>query len=783
MRSHLPSKGRKRPKALHTVAQGSLSTGGKATLGAPCEQTRSSRVLGYTTARRRDRSGPRYGISFKAAICWRIFCASIAIQSGVLIATTISLIAAITCADEPNPPVRELFVPFENLNVILDAGGRRVFLTRKEYDDLRRRARKTDEAAAPHAFALTSAEYDVTVVDERAMIRGNIIFDVTQDGLHAIPLPLNGVGLRKATLDGEPAAIGRPRAGSPSALFVSGVGQHELALDIVAPIEVAAPRQILRFQLPHAATGRMRLTVPGDVEVKSGATVLLHEFDESLAATKLELLPTQGVTTLVMSLNNRETQDQQVVVARSVFVTELTETYERVHMTASMQVLQGVAEQFRFAIPAEFEVIDVATPLLSRWEVSGEQDQRVLIVKMREAVGGTAVLNIAAQRTAPELQQWQLARVRPLDVAGSVSIVGVLVENRLQTQSLQPNDLIGIDTDVLTETLPATVFQAEPGAPPIQPVAAYYGPQSEFQIAGSFTKPQGRVRVVSNTVLIVSDSGMEVRGGFALLPIADRIFGCHFSVPVGWRVTEVTYGDGQPLESERYDEADGSGRIKVTLPQSVPPGEGYSIYFHANHTPVGWLDAWQTQQVAFPQFAVREATSDRGAIAVQAKDDLVVRTQSTTGLVPLDANRKAEFELEQVPTSVALQFDARPFIAVLDVERTSSRLTAETYSFLTVAPGKLSAHYEVVYDVQESRTRELSFRLPLDTPAEISIRGLDETAVKESNSVEEDDSRLWIVQLAQPMRGAVRLEVTFAASATTHLEQRISRNCTSGPYR
>ena len=195
-----------------------------------------------------------------------------------LVAMTILLMATISCADELKPPVRELFVPFENLNVILDAGGRRVFLTRKEYDDLRRRARITDEAVAPHAYALTSAEYNVTVEEERAIITGNIFIDVTQDGLHAIPLPLNGVGLRKATLDGEPAAIGRPQTGAPSALFVSGVGQHKLALEIVAPIEVAAPRQILRFQLPHAATGRMRLTVPGDVEVKSGATVLRREF-------------------------------------------------------------------------------------------------------------------------------------------------------------------------------------------------------------------------------------------------------------------------------------------------------------------------------------------------------------------------------------------------------------------------------------------------------------------------------------------------------------------------
>ncbi len=683
------------------------------------------------------------------------------ISHTIMFVATIMFTATSAPADEPKPLVRELFVPFDDLNVILEAGGRRVFLTREEYDDLLKRARKTEAEAAPRAYALTAAEYDAQIEEGRAVIRGNLSLEVTQDGLHAIPLPLSGVGVRKATLDGEPAAIGRSQAAAQAALFVSGRGQHELELEMVAPLEVAAPRQILRFQLPHAATGRMRLAVPGNIELKSGATVLRQEFDENQNVTRFELLPTQGMTTLVMSLNNREVQNQQVVVARNVFVSELTETYERLHMTASLQVLHGAVEQFRFAIPAGFEVIDVATPLLSRWQVNAEQDQRILSVTMREPASGTVVLNIAAQRTAPELQQWELPQVRPLDVVGSVSIVGILVENRLQTQSLQPDNLISIDTDVLAETLPATIFAAEPGAPPIQPVAAYYAPQADFEIAGTFAKPEGRVHVVSNTVLVISDSGLEVRGGFALLPIAEKIFGCHFTVPTGWRVTEVTYGDGQPLPFERYDESNGSGRVDVILPQSVSPGEAYSIYFRATYTPAGWLDVWQTQQVSFPEFTIVEATSDRGAIAVQARDDLVVKTQSTAGLVPLDANRKTEFDLQETPASLALQFDARPFAAVLDVERTSPRLTAETYSFLTVAPGKLSAHYELIYDVQEARTRELSFRLPLDTPAEISVRGLDETVVKEFNSVAEDESRLWKAQLASPTRGNVRLEASF----------------------
>ena len=48
-------------------------------------------------------------------------------------------------------PIREIFVPFEDLNVILDNDHRRVFLTRDEYEDLIRRAKSKPQQPAPKA--------------------------------------------------------------------------------------------------------------------------------------------------------------------------------------------------------------------------------------------------------------------------------------------------------------------------------------------------------------------------------------------------------------------------------------------------------------------------------------------------------------------------------------------------------------------------------------------------------------------------------------------------------
>ena len=124
-----------------------------------------------------------------------------------------------------------------------------------------------------------------------------------EKGLQAVPLDLGGVGLLSAKLDGRDAPIGRAPGGRLS-LLVEGVGRHALVLEMAAPLETTAAQQMLFFRLPRAAAGRLRLAVPGDVEIRSGADVAGRELDRAAGVTRFELLPTAGDATLVMSLNS-----------------------------------------------------------------------------------------------------------------------------------------------------------------------------------------------------------------------------------------------------------------------------------------------------------------------------------------------------------------------------------------------------------------------------------------------------------------------------------------------
>jgi len=678
-----------------------------------------------------------------------------------LVALGTSAIPAVEKQDaEAKRIVREIYVPFEDLNVLLEGQPRRVLLSRDEYEELLRKAKKAPETKAPLSAVLVSADYTADIEQQRARLAGTLVLHVLEDGLRAVPLDLGGVGLRSAALDGKGAAIGRADGGRLT-LFVEGKGPHKLALEIVAPVETTAAQQTLHFRLPKPPTARLRLTVPGDVEVKSGADVLSRRVEETPRVTRFELLPRAGDTTLVMSLNSRLDRRGRAVIARSVVVDEVTEAYERLHATVSLDVLHRAVDRFRFLVPEGFEITDVVSPLLARWAMEMEDGRRVLDVRLREQTTDTVVLNLSAIRTPGRLDAWSLPKLEPLDVVGQVAVVGLLVDERLNAESVAFEGLVPIDTSVLSRALPETILRAEPGAPTLCPVVAYYAPRADFELSARFVKPPAETAVTAAMLLILGDKEQQVRGGLALLPDVEKLFFFDFSVPAGWQVTSVTGPGEKPLAFERYGAKDEAGRIRVRLPQGVPPGEEYSVNFHAVSTPAAWLADWKSSQVEFPVFAVAGAKRDAGVIAVQTRDDMTVRPETVEALTPLDVAEKEQSGLAGVPTNLAYRYETPPYKATLVVERTRPRLVARTFSFLRVEPDSLAAHYEIVYQVDEARTRKLLLELPESTPEAVSIRALDGVKLKESDSEVAGGSRRWTVLLEEARRGRIRLAVDF----------------------
>lgn len=663
---------------------------------------------------------------------------------------------AIEPTGSPPPVVRELYVPFDDLNILLENQPRRVLLSRQEYEDLLTKAKIRTEPVPPVGAAILSAAYQVTVEQERARIVGRLKVEVIEDRLQMIGLDLAGVGFRSAHLDGEHAAVGRTDDGRV-VLFVDRKGLHEVDLDLVAPLATTAAQQVLDFRVPTPAATRIDLTVPGDVEIKSGMRVIRRTVDAAARETRFELLPARDKTSIVMTLNSRVQRKERVVVARSVVVDEVTQNDERLHATFSLAVLHTAVDSFRLAVPPGFEVTQVHSPLLTRWSVvAGEGRGRALEIQLREPTTQTVVLSVVAVRPLPPADAWSFPWFKVMDVAGDVAVIGLLLEEGMKAEGIESDGLIAIDTHVLNQALPASVFQAEPGAPQIRPIVAYYAPQSTFRLTAAFRRPPARLLATTNLLLTLAEKHQHLRGGFTLLSETGKLFSADFLVPDGWQVTDVTGADGKSLLIERFP-----GRIHVQLPQGVPPRQPCEVYFQASSSPAGWLAEWTSAAVSFPVFRIVGATRESGAIAVAVQDDLAVRPDHLEQLTPLDEKEKEAYGLAGVATNLAYRFDATSYQAKVVAERIVPRLTARTYSFFALRPDVLTAHYEIAYDVEQAKVQRLGLDLPETTPETLSIHGLDGVVLKEYSSQTADGVRHWSILLAESRRDTIRLAIDF----------------------
>ncbi len=669
-------------------------------------------------------------------------------------------------------PLREIFVPFDDLQVILESDKNRVFLTRVEYEQLLKVVEAKAAKQGPVNVVMLQAAYSGKIDDGRAQITGKLEFEVLQDGWQIVPLQLGYVGVKSATLDGKPASIARDARGHVR-LFVNGAGKHQLELQLTAAVPAAAALQTLNIALPVSTAATLDLSVAGNVEVKGGASVVRRKYDEAANRTQLELLLSRDTMSIVMSLNNKQAREQRLVVARTVQVDEITLGYERLHVNISHRILHDPVDKFRFVVPAGFEVTNVSSQRLSRWEVKADDKGRqILEATLSEATTEPTLIAISANRS-PEigqdwlasLQKWKLPRLQPLDVAGEVAVVGLLVEDRLEPQELATKQLLPIDSPILTQAMPESIFRAEPGAPIVRHVATFYVPAyidaTQYDLLANFVRPESGLVVSTSLLLSLSDQEHDLRGGFIVSPLAEDLFQVRLKAPLGWRVQEVLGDNNQPLNIERYELADGSTRLIVTLAARIAAGQRGKIIVRASSNPAGWLADWKEQTVTFPQLEIEGASREAGAIAVQAIDDLAVQPQELSGLVPLLENEKAAQGLAGVATAAAYRFESRPFAAKFTVERKQPSLAAEVFSFVQVLPDALKAHYELVYQVREARTRQLVFSLPANTPKEITIQGLDGVLVKEQRSTEEGDRRRWVVQLVERSTGEIRLTVDF----------------------
>jgi len=780
-------------------------------------------------------------------LCCRLLSAVCRLLSAIVLLTLLTC-GTLTAAErtEHVEKIRELFVPEKHFGELFRDNTDRTVLSREEYESLVLEARqirlaveaeaRNAQKPAPVDFVWTTGKYHITVSGDRAIIDGELELEIFREGLIAIPLQTKSVAVRGAMFNDTPARVGSALLGSARigsevkddlnvfTLFAQGKGRHTLRLQMTTALAIDSTQQELQFRVPRVPQMKLTLDVPGDVSMKSGGAVLARivEGEGLNRKTRFELFDLAESFHWSLTLNSLRTRATRTVLARSVQFSELTEMYERLHATVTLDALHQAISQCQFVLPAGFEVTDIHSPMLARWGMDSRDntesngDAKILTVDFREPVMGQCRLEITALRTLPASEsifgEWRFSPIRALDVASDTAVVGLLAERRFGVGDLRMQRLIPIEASSLKDAIPTSAFETMPGMPSLQLIAAWYAPLSDWELSGRIIRHESEFETVANLLLTLHEQKQTASGTFTIQLRGDKLFSASLATPEHWFVTNVFGSDNQPIPFERRT-MDGKSFIQLRFPHGLEPGGSYAIRFAANGVISSPLHPWgervrvrgdgsgergipgneasphpsplpvgegtvvrdsgeKTADFDFPAFRLTGATRETGTITVVADEDMLLIPKEMAGLIPLE--NVSEARSQKQGTFFAYRFLHGDYALSLTAEQAKSRIKARVYSCYKIEPSLLSVYYELAFQVDEARVDSLSFLLPADVTDRPSIRGLGGLRIKETNSelisphphqkVSQEGEgtkmlRRWTVQLAEPMRGELRLAV------------------------
>ncbi|MDR2643438.1 MAG: hypothetical protein LBC74_11665 [Planctomycetaceae bacterium] len=689
--------------------------------------------------------------------------------------------------------LREIYVPANEIGVIFESAKNSLLIKRSEFEKLRKQAREVlleldrdkTKTRSPVDAVLLASDYKISVADLRAVIEGELEIEVLTDDIVAIPFSLDRVSVIEAINieTKKPAALEihneppQTSAGKQTGLLVlQGKKQHKIKIVATTPLEIDSTRQRIAFNLPYGAKNSMRLMISGDVELKNGASVISRKIEEhagenntKLLTTQFELLPPAGnrQTDLTMSLNSHRASTYQAVLARSIQFAEVTEQYERLHATVSLtEMHQGIAEAV-FEIPAGFEITDVASVLLDKWNVekgkknTNEIQPDRLKLKFREQLPGLTTIYLSAikvsQLSREKSVDWQFPIFNPVNVAANSVVLGLLVEQELEMTDLVSNKLYPIDPLTLQSAIPPSALNTVPGSPLIRLASAWYAPRDQFSVKSNFKRPKTDCKVESREILLLADKTPTLQIDYTITARTGKIFETIIETPTDWKISSIITDSKKTLEFREVNTNKTSTdkrQFAVQFPYGIIPGETFRFSLFATGTVEGWFTVDSEKKISYPLFNIVNTTNAQGKIGIQfgGETDWEVVPAADENLIPLDDSVKqnlfpvalpsnpnqpvpAHIGLaeQSIKTVLAYEYLTKPFNLALKLEKLQPRLNVKSASIYSFTPTLLHVNHELWFTAKHASTQRLSFLLPIATPNTVSIEKINDHFVSSAN--------------------------------------------------
>ncbi|MEI8019389.1 MAG: hypothetical protein WCH39_14385, partial [Schlesneria sp.] len=641
---------------------------------------------------------------------------------------------------------RRVFVPVEDLDVIIERDKQGVLLPRAKFDVLLTQAKANAEKNAVPAgipVVLTSADYAAQIVGDQLLI--SVTAELTQfdDDWRESRFALQRLSLEQVLIDDAPALVGRHPDGSVS-LFTDTRGKHSLKLQLSTELNALGSDQVAAFSLLRAPSGTLTLTLPagkrlliGNLQLERPASI------DQVADYKIAVGGTGGIQ-LRITDRAAENSADSLTFASTGYGLHVAPGEVTWHALTTLQIFGKPVDRLSFSIPRYLEIADVESTGLESWELTDDPNdtQRTNIsLTFGQAFDGSRKISFKGVMAVESGTAWT---VPPLQLVGVTSLIGQVVIQYPAGVRVRVDESAGVRR-ATQEQKPAADMPDDLSQRNASESLRFDVWQSDFFLRLTTQPKEREVQSAVAAVLDVNTTGLELQAALTVETHFASLFELDIRLPAEWQVLTIQR-DNQPLKWQMLSlDQPGTNQLRILLEPPIEANTSGQIRLGLRRDVEGWPVEAEPVTVNLPELFLPQSSLSEGAFVIRGDDDLDLEAFDLTGLDPQPL--KAAFE------RLRFQSQDTQFSGKLKISRKPSRIAAQSVTFGRIDPQTFHTFIQNVIEVQGGGIRTINVALPEFAGTALRFECPYPRIIEQKSAAPKNGERVWTLQFEQRLRG------------------------------
>lgn len=646
-------------------------------------------------------------------------------------------------------PDTAVYLPLDQLDAIMSRDKSGVLMSRSEYESLKKQAKQgTGDIDLPSSNALIyAAGYQTTIVDRQLLIKATISIRQFRQQLTVINLPFSGLAVESAQLNQESAMIARSTSKSQMLqLFSQKSGEHQLVLQLSAPLNTVGSDQVSQFQLLPGVASQFKIELPekqhlivNELKVKpadAAGQVVSYEF------------PIGGTGQVVLKITeqSREQANDSLIFARSGIGVSVSPGKVAWQAQTTLSIFGQSLDQLVLSVPQDLEIISVESTGLESWVLNDSMKDRrrtEITLNYRQPVEGERQILCRGVMTTDAEEAWQVPNLLIEKVNSHVGSVLIRYPPGVRLQVEKTNNVRRKAMGVVPMGKRTT---SDPGLD-------FDFWQQKFEISIVTQEKRSEVQMAASTVVDLNEQGMDLQLVTTVESLFAPLFEFQVKIPAEWTILGASLQDQQIDWKESSREA-GSKLVRLTFPHPLPANQEAKVIVTAHRDLENWPPESESQLLNIPQVELPQAKILEGSLIINADSDWDLVPSELVHLEPLQ---------EQIPQMrFGYQYQDNQYSGSLTISRKPLQLVAHHLQYVRLDPTTLFSHFETTLLVERGSYRSLMVALPENVSQDLQFRLinsagkiLEQVAQEPKNGV-----RVWTLKMDRRLSGKQILSVT-----------------------